>query len=145
MSLSDVFSFKSANNLFYGNVQVDNKTNLLYITGQCYVSNADRIGYIAASPSDKRQSYMGTDLPFANPEIAYDETVNKGEAMLKSSQFKFSLKKPNSYYVKNGTMLIEPHVHISAGSEYFDVPLGKSAAYRSLTSIPGQYNRVSGR
>ena len=145
MSLSDIFSFKSANNLFYGNVKVDKANNLLYVTGRCYVSGADRIRYIAAAPSDKRQSYMGTDLPFATPEMAYEETSNTGEILLKGSEFKFVIRQPNSYYVKNGTRLIEPHIHISAGNEYFDVPLLKSVPYRSLTSIPGEYNRVSGR
>ena len=38
------------------------------------------VKFIAANAPDYRQSYSGSGLPFPNPEIAYENTPNKGTA-----------------------------------------------------------------
>jgi len=92
-------------------------------------------------------SYMGAGLPFPNEEVAYEGSPNVGEVPIVNGAFSFSIINPNSYYVSSGTKLVEPHVHFTIGSEYFDVPLpmAQQVANRSLTSMAGRPNRVVGR
>ena len=49
------------------------------------------IKFIAANAPDYRQSYSGSGLPFPNPEIAYENTQNKGTARVVDGNFQFSI------------------------------------------------------
>ena len=136
-------NFRSANSKCYGTVDVESHSGKVIIKGRCDVPG-NTLRYIAATSADHRGSYMGSCLPFANPEMAYEGTLNRGEISLPSSgDFLIVLQStPNSYYVHGGTKLIAPHVHITVGNDYFDIPLGASIENRSLTNLPGHYIRT---
>ena len=65
-----------------------------------------KIRYFAASPMDKITGFSGAGLPFPNPEIAFESTLNQGEIEVeRENAFEISLLKPNSYYVHMGRSL----------------------------------------
>lgn len=102
--------------------------------------------YIAAAPPDFRLSYMGSGLPYATADMAYDNTRNKGTVALDSNKsFRITIVRPNAYYKDNGSVLVNPHVQFSVGKEMFDVQLGLPIANRSLSSLPGRPKRSTGR
>ena len=107
----------------------------------------DFIIYEAASPAESRYSYAGSGLPFPNPDIAFQDTPNKGKVMLNDlNEFNFKLKQPNSFYIYGGQNLLKPHVNI-----YFPdkskvrLELGDSIPNKSLTSLPGRPPRALNR
>ena len=139
------FSFKSANNQFYGTVHKDISQNSIVITGKC-LALGNKLHYIASAPGDVHESHFGSHLPFATAEMAYEETPNKGEIILdKSKNFTIKISTPNSYYVKNGSELISPHIHLTVEKEYFNIPLGKPVDNKSLTSLKDKPTRVTMR
>jgi hypothetical protein len=138
-----MISFKSLNGKCSGTISKANN-GVITINGSCG-SSGNVLKYIAASPVDLRASYMGSGLPFANPDMAYEGTVNRGLAPVVNGKFQITVQSPNSYYVKCGTMLILPHVHVAIGDEYFDIPLGDAIPSRSLSSLPGKPNRSTRR
>jgi len=138
-----MISFKSLDGKCSGTIVKDNH-GLLTISASTSVYG-NELKYIAAAPADLRTSYMGSGLPFANPEMAYEGTENRGVASVVNGRFQITVKTPNAYYVNNGTKLILPHVHVDIGNEYFDIPLGDAIPSRSLSSLPGKPNRSTRR
>ncbi len=126
-------------------VSVTYTNDMIHVVGKCPYSRANSLAYKAAAPADHRSSLMGSGLPFANPDMAYQGTPNQGIIPIVSGKFQFSLRQPNSYYVKDGTLLISPHVHIFIDDMPYHIPLGASIANRSLTGLPGQPNRTTRR
>jgi hypothetical protein len=120
------------------------ENDMVMVEGHCSI-NAPSLSFIAAAPADQRASHMGSGLPFASPDMAYEGTPNKGVVAVVNGRFHITLVKPNSYYVKAGAMLIQPHVHITIGNEYFSIPLGYNIPNRSLSGLPGMPNRTSRR
>lgn len=97
-----------------------------------------KIAFWAANPPDYRQSFTGSGLPFANPEMAYENTENKGLVEADSyGKFKFRLRLPNSYYVGLGTIHKSPHVHIKIKNDVREtihsVDLNGAIPFRMLT------------
>ena len=95
------------------------------------------VKFIAANAPDYRQSYSGSGLPFPNPEIAYENTPNKGTARVVDGNFQFSIDYPNSFYANQGTNLLPPHVLIRLcdGSDDVEVvQLGEGIPHRTLSS-----------
>jgi hypothetical protein len=135
-------SFLSANGSCSG--KVTHANGLIHVDGRCSVPGTE-LSFIAAAPADARSSSMGSGLPFGNPHIAYEGTVNRGTVPVVNGRFQLSLVPPNSYYVKNGSLLISPHVHITIGNEYFNIPFGNHTPNRSLSSLPGMPNRSTRR
>ena len=117
------------------------------VRGQCNGLKESTLKYMAASPPDFRQSYMGSGLPFPTANIAYEGSPNKGEVKISSDGvFSFTVIRPNAYYAENGSKMIQPHVHFTVGDEYFDVALGvENMLNRSLSSLPGRPNRSTRR
>ncbi|MHB1952482.1 MAG: hypothetical protein ACYCOU_01940 [Sulfobacillus sp.] len=69
--------------------------------------------YLAACPPDARVSRSGSNLPFANPDMAFEATPNVGVAPCgEEGDFEFSISYPNSYY-RNGT-LVPPTVFLQS-------------------------------
>ena len=133
-----------------GRVIIDKDMWHITVEGTVRSPSDHKLRYIAAAPPDRRASYMGSALPFANEEMAYDSTPNKGEIELNSrfgsGVFSFQLVRPNAYYRANGSQLIMPHVQFSVGTDVIDVPLGLLPyPHRSLSSLPGQYDRSTHR
>ena len=94
--------------------------------------------YWAPSPADHLTSYSGSGLPFANAEMAYQNTPNKGMVQAKNKEFSFRLKYPNAYYAHLGTLYIPPLVNIKVcdslnENSYITVQIDDGIPYRTLT------------
>lgn len=135
--------FKSSNGLCSGHVTcLDGRQ--VTVTGVCKVPTPS-IKFIAAAPVDRRQSYMGSGLPWPNEEVAFGNTPNKGAVPVINGEFSFSLWLPGSYYINNGQSLVPPSLYLSGDNQVFTIPLGiKPIANRSLSSLPCRTNRSAG-
>lgn len=103
------------------------------------------IKFIAAAPLERRASFTGSGLPFANASQAFDNTPNKGSIELGfMNKFEFSVIMPNTYCVGLGTVEVPPTVFImyNNGDENkkVGVRVGSSCPYRSLTYPTGRDN-----
>jgi hypothetical protein len=135
-----------------GLIKYNMVNNNLFITiaGHVDLKGNDKksIDYIAASPISRGYSYSGSGLPYPNPEMAYEGTPNIGTIHLDSEgDFKVELEYPNAYYVKQGTILLNPHVHFYLKSEgkLYTLDVGRPVQNRSLTGLPDRFNRTTGR
>jgi hypothetical protein len=136
-----VLEFKSAE--LTGQVVYDPDTTVFTVTGRFHGLSNVGITYWAANPIGRGYSYSGSGLPFANPEMAYENTPNQGDLLLDNSgQFQIQLDHPNSYYVGQGSVLLKPHVHLGANGKVYTVQLGDNLPYRSLKNLPGRPNRT---
>ena len=99
--------------------------------------------YWAANPPTYNGSFTGSGLPFPNPEIAYEKTINKGSVKTIGGHYEFKLRYPNSYYVGLGKKFVEPCVHIKVCQPYGKdivktIKLGNSIPFRSTSHPDGQ-------
>ncbi len=105
------------------------------------------ISYIAACPPDYRSSYTGSALPFANEQMAFDETPNKGQVNIQpGNSFSIKIVYPNSYYAALGTVIIPPTLYItykdiSNAETTVGIPVSKGIPYRLLT-YPMQFTKA---
>lgn len=102
------------------------------------------VNFWAASPPDRMTTFAGSGLPFANPEMAFENTPNRGAVRAVAGAFEIRLQFPNSFYVNMGKTLLPPHVLLrfcEPRSEIKAVVIGEPIPNRSLTSLPGQYTR----
>lgn len=97
----------------------------------------------AANPATYCQSFSGAGMPFPNPEIAYDNTPNRGAVKAHGNQFKFKVRFPNAYYTNLGSTYVEPCVHIKVcgdndptNDKIHTVKLGHGIPFRSTTNTP---------
>jgi hypothetical protein len=119
------------------------------IEGQTDIEHDSFVTYTASAPPDIRMSRIGSGLPFPNERTAYENSPNSGQALIRAGQFRFSVVYPNSYYQKNGSELVRPHVIFVINNEYHDVGLGHHyVKHKSLTSLPDKtllHTRATGR
>ena len=59
----------------------------------------------------ERTTYSGSGLPYSNPDIAFDNSPNKGAVKVINGKFTFNIHYPNSFYAGFGKHLITPHVY----------------------------------
>lgn len=111
----------------------------LIIEGQINDTVKDNtIFYIAAAGPDRRATFTGSGLPFANQLQAFENTPNIGEVMLKDNRFVINLITPNSYMVGLGSVTVPPTLIISyfknnGQKQTISVEVGESIAYRTMT------------
>jgi len=99
------------------------------------------VQYWAANPPTWVQSFAGSGMPYANEEMAYQNTPNVGKVeMGKTGKFRFRLMFPNSYYKHLGKDYVRPHVKLLFRDEGGNmigkitcITLGEGIPYRSLT------------
>lgn len=94
--------------------------------------------YMAASPADRRMSYSGSGLPYASPQMAFENSPSKGEIELDlGNSFTVSFEMPSSYYTNLGTNLIQPSVYLKYNNGVEDITISIELAqpipYRMLT------------
>lgn len=143
--MSHVSNF-TAGKLCQGEVLLDAQSNVFTVKGTCRVPGLTSIRYLASAPADYRQSRAGSALPYPNEAIAYDNTPNSGSALLTNGQFQFQVLSPNSYYMNNGSSLVQPHVHMVFGeNNVFNLMLSGPVPNRSLKSLPGRQDRSTHR
>jgi len=96
------------------------------------------VKFFAAAPPDFRTSYAGSALPFANPEMAYESTPNKGAVRASNGDFQFKVVYPNQFYVDQGKTLLPPHALIKVCDDHHEeiqvLRLGDGVPHRTLTS-----------
>jgi hypothetical protein len=99
----------------------------------------------AANPPTYSSSFTGSGMPFPNPDIAYDNTPNRGAVKATGNSFEFKIRYPNSYYLGLGSQYVEPCVHIkvcgkSGSGKIHTIKLGKGIPFRSTTNTPSNLN-----
>lgn len=112
--------------------------------GEQFANNV--VDWIAASPVSRGYSYSGSGLPYPNPEIAYENTPNIGSATIdKDGDFSVEIEYPNAYYVRQGSILLNPHIHFYLKSKglLYCIDVGRPIQNRSLTGLPDRYNRTT--
>ena len=92
----------------------------------------------AAAPPLKTASYTGSGIPYANPNMAFENTPNKGAVVAKNREFSFKIRFPNSYYTRLGTVYNKPHVTIkvcepNCSGKVQKIELGDGIPFRMLT------------
>lgn len=96
------------------------------------------IEYLAACPVEKRLCPSASGMPYANADIAFYNTPNKGTVELSlGNKFNIKLKNPSSYYVGLGTVLIPPTLFIRYKSvdkiKLVSIKVNEPVPYRTLT------------
>lgn len=102
------------------------------------------VKYWAANPIDRRDSFVGSGLPFPSPEIAYENTPNIGSVKAVNGTYEIKLYFPNCFYTDLGKTLLPPHVLIKVCGDASDIEaivVGSLPKHRLLTSRPGDYTR----
>ena len=105
------------------------------------------IHYVAAAPPDYRATFTGSGLPFANAEMAFSQTPNRGVVKLGlNNSFEIKLAYPNAYYAGLGTVYVPPTLYISYKAMNFEktvfndrevaIKVSEGIPYRFLT-YPG--------
>ena len=120
--------------------------NSLYVTIAGHLNPNTEIDYIAASPITRGYSYSGSGLPYPNPEVAYEGTPNIGSITSDAEgDFKVEIEYPNSYYVRQGSILLNPHIsfYTKSTGKLYTVDVGRPVQNRSLTGLPDRYKRSS--
>lgn len=114
--------------------------NKIQVTGTIKDTRYGKLMYWAAAPCRVGLSFSGNGLPFANPDMAYENTPNKGEVILNAGNFSFTLNSvPNAYYVGNGTLYMPPHMtmKVCQGDKCEDrhvtVKIDEGVPFRTLT------------
>lgn len=122
-----------------GEIIIANDQSSVTVRGQISdnVRNAT-IHYLASAPMDRRASFSGSGLPFANATQAFFKTPNQGSVQLKmNNMFEIEMSMPNSYYVGLGTVLVPPSLFLSydngIGMTKIKIQVAKSVPYRMLT------------
>jgi hypothetical protein len=93
----------------------------------------------AANPMTPTGSAAGAGMPFPTPDIAYDNTVNRGSVLIgPAGQFQFMIRFPNAYYTQGGAIKVEPCVHYricgpGSDNQIHTITLGNAVPYRSQT------------
>jgi hypothetical protein len=100
----------------------------------------------APNPPTYTTSYSGSGLPYPNPEMAFENTPNKGAVKLNGGTFEFRVQYPNSYYIGLGSLYIPPCVFIKVCEQNGDgnvktIQLGNGIPFRMLT-YPPSYDSV---
>lgn len=93
--------------------------------------------YLAAAPIDRHASYSGSALPFASPDMAFENTPNKGALNLHNNSAIIHIQIPNSYYTSLGTTLIAPTLYLTytvgGKQKKIAVRIDDQVPFRSLT------------
>lgn len=105
-------------------------------------SNAT-IMFWAPNPPTYSTSYSGSGLPYPNPEIAYENTPNRGAVKTRDGSFEFRVRYPNAYYMGLGSVYMEPSVQIKVCENGSDgkvqtIKLGHGIPFRMMTYPPSQ-------
>ena len=127
-------------NLCEGNI-INEGNGDIQITGTVQsVTENPEIIFWASAPADHSTSFSGSGLPYANPEMAFENTPNTGKLIAYNKSFVFRIKYPNAYYASLGTGYIPPSVNIKLCGEnepeqITSIIIDEGIPYRSLTHI----------
>ena len=134
-SMCDKYRVKYINTPEFSSQLVDNGNGSYRVDGKLNESISGTLQYIAAAPPTVGSSFSGSNLPFANEDIAFVNTPNKGVTEVKNGRFTLNIRYPNSYYEFLGKVFNPPQVilyHVESDKE-FVLPLGGSVPFRTLS------------
>ena len=95
--------------------------------------------YIAPKPIEKRLSYSGSALPYANEDMAFDNTKAKGIIM--KGNFKIEIDYPSPHYEFCSAKMLKPYIKFYNKNENHHVVLGEPLINnRSLMELEGSPN-----
>lgn len=127
------------NELTSGVMKVISESHI-QVSGTVKDTSYTSINYWAANPATIGYSFSGNGLPYANPDMAYENTPNKGMVKLNTlGQFTFTITCPNAYYVGLGTLYVPPHMTLRAcgnakcSDKYVTVKIEEGIPFRTLT------------
>tara|TARA_B100000575_G_scaffold294356_1_gene309755 strand:+ start:6659 stop:7240 length:582 start_codon:yes stop_codon:yes gene_type:complete len=97
--------------------------------------------YWAANPPTYTTSFSGSGLPYPNPDIAFENTPNRGAVKTNDGSFEFRVRYPNSFYVGLGSKYVEPNVYIKIcngekNNKIHTITLGHGIPFRMMTYPP---------
>ena len=95
----------------------------------------------AANLPNYLTNFSGSGLPYPNPDIAYENTPNRGAVKSQGGSFEFKIRYPNSYYIGLGTVCVQPCCHIKVcdgnnDGKIHTIKLGNGIPFRMLTYPP---------
>lgn len=98
-----------------------------------------RVTAWAAAPVDRNQSFSGSGLPFANPEMAF---TNNSVVLdnYNSSDFKVTLLEPNAFYEQGGAVYVPPTVFVRV--ESISKPSMVAYSHKKLDEIAVPYRAL---
>lgn len=104
------------------------------------IVDGDVVEYIAANPVDRRMSFSGSALPYADARQAFYGTPNRGKVHLNSKSNTYELRfaaPPSSYYANLKGDLVPPTVYILWRSQgklrRGSLRLGEPVPFRSIS------------
>ncbi len=109
------------------------------ISGNTDAPDGTMVLYWAANPPNYMTNFSGSGLPFPCPEMAFDNTPNKGAVKVVDGSFKFNIHYPNSFYAGHGNNYIEPHIYYrlcgdpSIEHKVNTIKIGEGIPYRTLS------------
>ena len=111
------------------------------VKGSIASAGNSTIIFWAPNPPDYHTSFSGSGLPFPNPDVAYENTPNRGAVKAIGGNFEFRVRYPNSYYIGLGTVCVEPCVHVkvcngTSTGKVHTIKLGNGIPFRMLTYPP---------
>jgi len=86
------------------NFNLNKDTEMITLSGTAYY----KLSYLAPKPLEKRLSYSGSGLPFANEDMAFDNTPSKG--IINKGQFNIEIHYPNTHYEFCSENLLKPYI-----------------------------------
>jgi hypothetical protein len=112
------------------------------VSGKTSAPDGANVLFWAANPPNYNTGFSGSGLPFPSPDIAFDNTPNKGAVKVQDGNFKFYIRYPSSFYAGLGTYYVPPHVYYKVcdgsgkESRVHAIKLGEGIPFRSLTYPP---------
>ena len=139
---------------YYNNISCDGNISYsgdgnLTVNGTLkgYENQNGIILFWSSAPHTSGMSFSGSAMPYANPDMAYDQTPNQGSTKMVNGNFTVKLKSPNAYYIGLGTLYVPPtlHVKVCGDNTVHHIPLNNAIPFRTLTypAPPSKNPRIS--
>ena len=133
----------------HGTIKYNGSGNIV-VSGKIVrtMTSNHKLMFLAAKAPDYRTSFSGSAMPFADAEMAYESSTNRGGIDVRpDGSFSFSLNSPNGYYSGLGTVYVKPHVQLILTEnarvvEVFTVKVSDGIPFRTL-SYPDSPPRCS--
>lgn len=108
-------------------------------------TNNAKLMFWAANPATRGYSFTGSGIPYPSPEVAFENTPNRGLVNINNGFFEFKVHFPNAFYVGLGSKYVQPTVFVRICEEGSDgavntIPLGNGIPFRMIT-YPDSYKQ----
>lgn len=113
----------------------DDKLTIYGKLKEGYTNKITYIDYLAADPSMNTYSFSGRGMPFHNFEQAIGKKENIGRVNIENNEFKITIRIPNSYYEKLGTLYVGPRLLLKSDicKSFYKINIDIGLPYRYLS------------